>query len=122
MSRDHTSPNPLLDSTYGHGYTVQFPPQGNVRPFWQMGHATEVTERNNYGAVSQFPGSAIKRSPATFPSAAPFQPFYPAVCPRARGDADGAEEMFSSSSETCRPETGSSSQSEENGTKASQTK
>lgn len=119
MSRDHTSPNPFLDSTYDHGYPVQFPLQGNVRPFRQTGHATE---RNNYGAVSQFPGSAIERSAATFPSAAPFQPFYTAHFPRPIRDADGAEEMFSSSSEKCRPETESSSQSDENGAKASQTK
>lgn len=65
---------------------------------------------------------AIERSPATFPSAAPFQPFYPTVFPRATGDADGVEERFSCSSETCRPEAGSSSQSEENGAKPSQTK
>ena len=48
MSGDHTSPNPFLDSTYGHGYPVQFPLQGDVRAFRQTGHATE---RNNYGAV-----------------------------------------------------------------------
>lgn len=119
MSRDHTSPNPFLDSTYGHGYPVQFPLQGNARPFRQTGHATK---RNNYGAVAQFPDLAIERSPATFPSAAPFQPFYPTVFPRATGDADGVEERFSCSSETCRPEAGSSSQSEENGAKPSQTK
>lgn len=63
MSRDHTSQNPFLDSTSDHGYPVQFPLQGNVRPFWQTGHATK---RNNYGAVSQFLGSAIERSAATF--------------------------------------------------------
>ena len=41
---------------------------------------------------------------------------------RATRDADSVEEMFSSSSETCRPEAGSSSQSEENGAKPSQSK
>ena len=106
MSGDHTSPNPFLDSTYGHGYPVQFPLQGDVRAFRQTGHATE---RNNYGAVAQVPDLAIERPPASFPSATPFQPFYPAVFPRATRDADVVEEMFSSSSETCRPVAGSSS-------------
>ena len=119
MSGDHTSPNPFLDSTYGHGYPVQFPLQGDVRAFRQTGHATE---RNNYGAVAQVPDLAIERPPASFPSATPFQPFYPAVFPRATRDADVVEEMFSSSSETCRPVAGSSSQSEENGAKPSQSK
>ena len=119
MSRDHTSPNPFLDSTYGHGYPVQFPLQGDARPFRQTGHATD---RNNYGAVAQLPDLASSPSPAPFPSATPFQSFYPAVFARATRDADSVEEMFSSSSETCRPEAGSSSQSEENGAKPSQSK
>jgi len=115
-SRDYTSPNPFLDSSYSHGYPVQFPLQGNAGPLRQTGHATE---RNNYvrGAAAQFPDLAIERSVASFPSAAPFQPFYPAAFPRATRDADSVEEMFSSASETCRPEAGSSSQSEENGGK-----
>ena len=94
MSRDHTSPNPFLDSSYSHGYPVQFPLQGNAGPLRQTGHATE---RNNYvgGAAAQFPDLAIERSAASFPSAAPFQPFYRAVFPRATRDADGVEEMFS---------------------------
>ena len=37
MSGDHTSPNPFLDSTYGLGYPVQFPLQGDVRAFRQTG-------------------------------------------------------------------------------------
>ena len=119
MSRDHTSPNPFLDSTYGHGYPVQFPLQGDARPFRQTGHAPD---RNNYGAVAQLPDLASSPSPAPFPSATPFQSFYPAVFARATRDADSVEEMFSSSSETCRPEAGSSSQSEENGAKPSQSK
>ena len=72
--------------------------------------------------TSHFPGLAIERSAATFPSAAPFQPFYTAHFPRPIRNADGTEEMFSSSSEKCRPETESSSQSDENGAKATQTK
>ena len=119
MSRDHTSPNPFLDSTYGHRYPVQFPLQGDARPFRQTGHAPD---RNNYGAVAQLPDLASSPSPAPFPSATPFQSFYPAVFARATRDADSVEEMFSSSSETCRPEAGSSSQSEENGAKPSQSK
>ena len=117
MSGDHTSLNPFLDSTYGYGYPVQFPLQGDVRAFRQTGHATE---RNNYGAVAQFADLVIERSPASFPSATPFQPFYSAVFPRATRDADAVEEKFSSPSETGRPEAGSSSQSEENGTKPNQ--
>ena len=116
MSRDHNSPIPFVDSTYGHGFPVQFPPQG--RPF-QTGHASE---RSNCG-VAQFANAAIERSAATFPSAAPFQPFHPAVFQRTPREAEGVENMFSSSSETCRPEAGSSTQNEENGAKpASQTK
>ena len=116
MSRDHNSPIPFVDSTYGHGFPVQFPPLG--RPF-QTGHASE---RSNYG-VAQFANAAIERCAATFPSAAPFQPFHPAVFQRTPREAEGVENMFSSSSETCRPEAGSSTQNEENGAKpASQTK
>ena len=72
MSGDQTSPNPFLDST---GYPVQFPLR-YVRPFRLTGHATE---RIKYGAVAQLPDLAIERSPASFPSADPFQPFFPSV-------------------------------------------
>ena len=64
----HRIPSLTLLS-YGHGYPVQFPLQGDIRPFRQTGHATE---RNNYGTVAQFPDLAIKRSPAW-----PFSTFLP---------------------------------------------
>ena len=63
MSGDHTSPNPFLDSTYGHGYPVQFPLQGDVRAFWQTGHATE---RNNYGAVEVSKAVLFSYFPSAF--------------------------------------------------------
>ena len=64
MSRDHTSPNPFLDSSYSRGHPVQFPLQGNAGPLRQTGHATE---KNNYvgGAAAQFPDLAIERSAAS---------------------------------------------------------
>ena len=65
-------------------HPVQFLLQGDIRPFRQTGHATE---RNNYGTVAQFPDLAIERSPASFPSADPFQPFFPSVFSRATRDA-----------------------------------
>ena len=46
-ARDHNSPIPFVDSTYGHSFPVQLPPQGSFIPF-QTGHASE---RNNYGGA-----------------------------------------------------------------------
>lgn len=82
MSGDQTSPNPLLDSTHGYCYPVQFPLRGDL--FGGLG--MQPGERNNYGSVAQFLDLAIERSPDSFPSAAPIQPFHSAVFPKATRD------------------------------------
>lgn len=80
-------------STSAYGFLVQFPPHSSFWPF-QTDHASK---RNNY-SIAQFTDAAIKNSAATFPSAAPFYPCYPAVLQRTLREA-GVKYMVSSASD-----------------------